>query len=389
MSTTTYKIQTQKASNDVTVSASNGLSVNKTGNNYEVSGKNLNDAFAKLEPRVKALETKPDKDGQTLSVSGNNLTISGGNTVTLPIPVAQTPVEVAVADGLSVTRAGNKYTVSSKALLDRITALERKPDNDAQRLSISGNTLSLTNGGSVTLPTPATYNDTDIKRRLTALEGKADKDTVYNDTEVKNRISALERKADNDNQTLSVSGRNLSITRGNTVVIPDTSQPIFRIAKNYIGGNGSAGSTATTTISNLMNPDGLKVGDIVQDFYNSANNSNMGYFKVTAINGQNVTLQGVGFHDTPQAPTLAQFNDLNNKFNALKTDYDRVIQALQKIVSNLQSTGAWTGGITGSFVPNRNIATGNINIFGGTVDGNSFIRTNSGKTENDLAGGIS
>lgn len=366
MSTTTYKIQTQKVSNDITVSASNGLTVTKSGNNYDVSGKVFSDAFAKLEPRVRALETKPDKDGQTLSVSGNNLTISGGNTVTLPIPVAQTPVEVAVSDGLSVTRTGNKYTVSSKALLDRITALERKPDNDAQRLSISGNTLSLTNGGSVTLPTPATYNDADIKRRLTALEGKAD----------------------SDNQTLSVNGRNLSIARGNTVVIPDTAQPIFRIAKADIGGNGSAGSTATTTISNLMNPDGLKVGDIVQDFYSTNNGSNMGYFKVTAINGQNVSLQGLGNHDTPQAPSLAQFNDLNNRFNTLKADYDRVIQALNKIVSNLQSTGAWTGGITGSFVPNRNIATGNINIFGGTVDGNSFIRTNSGKTENDLAGGV-
>jgi hypothetical protein len=47
-----------------------------------------------------------------LSVSGNQLTIAGGNTVTLP-------------------------------------------DNDTQDLSISGNVISLTNGGSVTLPTTA------------------------------------------------------------------------------------------------------------------------------------------------------------------------------------------------------------------------------------------
>lgn len=300
-----------------------------------------------IKKRLTALENKSDKDNQTLNLNGRNLGISngntvalpndvqylvlngntlslnkGGNSVTLPIPVTQAPVEVAVSDGLTVTKAGNKYTVSSKALLDRITALEKKPDKDEQTITF-------------------------------------------------------------DNTT-----RDLKINRGNTVTIPDTAQPIFRIAKADIAGNGSAGSTATTTISNLMNPDGLKVGDIIQDFYNTANNSQMGYFKVTAINGQNVSLQGLGNHDTVPAPTLAQFNDLNNRFNTLKSDYDRVIQALHKIVSNLQSTGAWTGGITGQFVPNRNIATGNINLFGGTADGNAFIRTNNGKTENDLAGGI-
>jgi hypothetical protein len=49
-----------------------------------------------------------------------------------------------------------------------------------------------------------------------------------------------------------------------------------------------------------------------------------------------------------------------------------------------------TGGtiFEGNLYPDRHIATGNINLFGGTVDGNAFIRTNNGKTENDLAGGI-
>ena len=42
----------------------------------------------------------------------------------------------------------------------------------------------------------------------------------------------------------------------------------------------------------------------------------------------------------------------------------------------------------GSLDPNRHLATGNINLFGGATDGSSFIRTNNGSTENDLAGGI-
>ena len=57
------------------------------------------------------------------------------------------------------------------------------------------------------------------------------------------------------------------------------------------------------------------------------------------------------------------------------------------IRDSLKASGAWEGDIDGNFVQGRNIATGNINIFGGTPDGNSFIRTNKGQSENDLAGG--
>ena len=63
------------------------------------------------------------------------------------------------------------------------------------------------------------------------------------------------------------------------------------------------------------------------------------------------------------------------------------------MLQNLQNSGAWnqTGNtiFEGSFNAGRNIATGNINLFGGTPDGDAFIRTNNDKTENDLAGGIS
>lgn len=76
-----------------------------------------------------------------------------------------------------------------------------------------------------------------------------------------------------------------------------------------------------------------------------------------------------------------QIQDQANKNNELK-------ETLLKIVSNLENSGAWAGGLKGGFKEGRNIATGNINIFGGTPDGASFIRTNNGQSENDLAGGI-
>lgn len=77
------------------------------------------------------------------------------------------------------------------------------------------------------------------------------------------------------------------------------------------------------------------------------------------------------------------YNDAN-----LRAENEKLKRALNKIINNLTASGAWTGGLDGDFVPNRNIATGNINLFGGTPDGNAFIRTNNGRTENDLAGGV-
>lgn len=83
---------------------------------------------------------------------------------------------------------------------------------------------------------------------------------------------------------------------------------------------------------------------------------------------------------------------LDGRIDALNDKLENANAGLQntlrKIIENLEGSGAWTGGLTGGFNQGRNIATGNINLFGGTPDGASFIRTNSGSTENDLSGGI-
>ena len=81
-------------------------------------------------------------------------------------------------------------------------------------------------------------------------------------------------------------------------------------------------------------------------------------------------------------------NALKEQIQALKDKNNGLETALKKIIDNLEGSGAWSGGLTGGFNQGRNLATGNINIFGGVPDGASFIRTNNGSTENDLSGGI-
>lgn len=84
-----------------------------------------------------------------------------------------------------------------------------------------------------------------------------------------------------------------------------------------------------------------------------------------------------------------QVNQLNKLISDQNNEYEKLKNTVIKMVNNLRNSGAWEGDLfTGGFKPNRNIATGNINIFGGTPDGDSFIRTNNTSTENDLAGGV-
>ena len=63
----------------------------------------------------------------------------------------------------------------------RIVALENKPGTEPG--------------------TGTSYDDTELRNRITALENKPDKDTIYDDTDLKNRVTALENKvSEGDNK---------------------------------------------------------------------------------------------------------------------------------------------------------------------------------------------
>lgn len=90
--------------------------------------------------------------------------------------------------------------------------------------------------------------------------------------------------------------------------------PTYRIAKGDISGGG-VGANATITTNNIMNPDGIKVGDIIEDYWSSATSVNQGFWKVTAVNGTNVSVQGIGTRDLP---TPYNDNELKRRVTALE-----------------------------------------------------------------------
>ena len=86
------------------------------------------------------------------------------------------------------------------------------------------------------------YDDSEIKKALeevkttvAKLETKEDKDTIFDPsgleakvTSVETRLTNLESKEDNDKQTLSIDGKEVSISGGNTITLPEESDPLFK-----------------------------------------------------------------------------------------------------------------------------------------------------------------
>lgn len=306
----------------------------------------------------------------------------------------------------TVYKITDKPTTTTTAYDDtplkaRITALENNPDNDKQTLTFTeGNrNLSISNGNSVTFPD---YLKKDDAYATFPTYAKLQDEMTKNikDKHVDLGLDKLmEDKLKN--------GQNPYVTKGD---VPALSGANFFVAKGDIPG------TKATTINKdtVYNSDTIKVGDTVRDRFLERTTGVLeyGYWKVTAVTDRTISVEPLGSErdittgnpnqtltlngnvlsisngnsvNLPQYVSLQDFNNLKNEYNQLKG-------AFEKLLQDLKGSGAWkqTGGtiFEGNLYPDRHIATGNINLFGGTVDGNAFIRTNNGKTENDLAGGI-
>ena len=95
----------------------------------------------------------------------------------------------------------NNTVYDDRDVINRLNALESKPTVDTSEFAKKTDI-------------PQAYNDSELSRRVSALETKDDKDTVYNDEEIKRRLSNLEGKTDNFISGVSVNkeGNNVTLT---------------------------------------------------------------------------------------------------------------------------------------------------------------------------------
>ena len=106
-----------------------------------------------------------DSDSQTLSISGDQLTISSGNVVT--IPTGSSAVEGTISGSQQITDLGfissshtdvthlNTFTSSIQTEVDALSAATSSyltSETDSQTLSISGDQLTISSGNTITIP---------------------------------------------------------------------------------------------------------------------------------------------------------------------------------------------------------------------------------------------
>lgn len=93
----------------------------------------------------------------------------------------------------------------------RVEQLETNSATKEKAEAVESRVLALENKPSVI---PQAYDDSALRGRVSALEAKEDRDTVYNDEEVKRRLTTLEGKTDNFISGVSVNkeGSNVTLT---------------------------------------------------------------------------------------------------------------------------------------------------------------------------------
>lgn len=87
-------------------------------------------------------DADPNNELQSLSITGNSLSISNGNTITLP--------SGGNGSAQTISKIGNTITLSNGG--GSIILNDDIANNELQSLSLTGSTLSISNGNSVTLP---------------------------------------------------------------------------------------------------------------------------------------------------------------------------------------------------------------------------------------------
>ncbi len=147
----------------VSLTGIGATSITGTYPNFTItSTDNVNDADA-----------DPANEIQSLALSGNSLSITGGNTIILPAAPVYTagtgiailgttitntsPNQPITLTGIGATSVMGTYPNFTITSTDNVNDADADPTNEIQNLLISGNSLSIVGGNTVTLPTAPVY----------------------------------------------------------------------------------------------------------------------------------------------------------------------------------------------------------------------------------------
>ena len=280
----------------------------------QIASKASNQTVDSLTNRVRALEIKPDKD-----------------TVYNDTEVKR---DIANLKNNSVTKSeleSKGYLTSHQSLASYALKSELPPQYNDSELrgkisNIETNSVTkneLAQKGYLTahqsLANLVTKQELESKRYLTTHQSlseyarKSELPQPYNDTEVKRDIANLKNNSVTKSELASKGYLTSHQSLANHALKSELNNiPVYRLARGDIGGSGNGG-TATINTSYIINPSGIKVGDIVQDIFLNNGGTEEGYWEVTAVNGSTVSLKGIGMR------YLTSYANINRRIASLES----------------------------------------------------------------------
>lgn len=181
---------------------------NLTFNNQQLSIDNIANPL-----QIDMSQYMDNTDQQTLLFSGNELSISGGNTIALSVDDADANSTNEIQDiqlidqKLSLSMNPNATQVDMSVYLD---------NTDNQTLEVNDHTLTISNGNSVTLPDLTEDGDADPENEIQGLELSNDQLQITGQTDFP-AVDLTPYKDNTDEQQLQFANSVLSITQGNAV----------------------------------------------------------------------------------------------------------------------------------------------------------------------------
>jgi len=166
-------------------------------------------------------DTSSTNEIQYLAIKNNDLTISQGNTVNLPVKIYYPGNGITVNDSIIINTAPDKTVsltgtgkISVSGTYPNFTissACDTSNTNELQILSVRKDTLFLSKGNFVKLP----FNDTSTTNELQVLS--ISKDTLFISKGNFVKLPIKDTSNTNELQFLSISGDSLYISKGNAI----------------------------------------------------------------------------------------------------------------------------------------------------------------------------
>ncbi|MCF6130428.1 hypothetical protein L1S35_12150 [Flavobacterium sp. AS60] len=307
---------------------------------------------------ISGLDASATNELQTLSQSGNTITLSnGGGSFTLPsfTDIPQT-----------ISQSGNTVTLSNGG---GSFTLPSFTDTDAQSLALTGNTLSISNGNSVTLPTyvetPQTLSQTGNTVTLSNGGGSftlPSPQAPQTLSQTGNTVTlsngggsfTLPTLVDRDEQTLSLTGNVLHISNGNSVVLPNHGpQSITQNGAIVTLSNGGGSITLQSTIVTAGNNVSI-LGNgtagtpyVVSSTDTSLYADNGNINPATTVNGNRVvSMNGsnIWFNSAPTEPNGKIYIGSNASYPSTTGNYKLFVEGgilTEKVKVALRSTANW------------------------------------------------